>query len=214
MSIRMPPRVCVGPIRYVGHEKLQRDIKNLKTAMASAGADEGFLPSSAPIPAMKNEYYKTDDDFIVAYGDAMREEYKAILDAGLLLQIDFPGLVSGWDTSKTMTLADYRKWAAVQDRAPESCPARSSGGPHSFPYLLRGEFRAADERFAARGCHRPHLHDQGGRLFVRGRRIRGMSMSGVCPEKVKLPDGKILIPGVVTHSNVMIEHPRSRGRAH
>src|SRR5665213_4580614 len=69
--IRMPPRVCIGPIRYVGHEKLRRDIKNLKTAIASSGADQGFLPSSAPIPAMKNEHYKTEADYIVAYGDAM-----------------------------------------------------------------------------------------------------------------------------------------------
>src|SRR5665213_546157 len=114
-TIRVAPRVCVGPIRYVGHDKLQRDIRNIQSAMAAAGADEGFMPSSAPIPSMKNEHYKTDEDFMVSYGEAMREEYKAILDAGLLLQIDFPRLVSNWDTaSKTMTLVDYRRRAAVE----------------------------------------------------------------------------------------------------
>jgi 5-methyltetrahydropteroyltriglutamate--homocysteine methyltransferase len=111
-TIRMAPRVCVGPIRYIGHEKLQRDIRNLKAAMAAAGADEGFMPASAPITAMENEYYKSEEEFITAYGDAMREEYQAILDGSLLLQIDFPMLVSRWDTaSRTMSIAEYRKWA-------------------------------------------------------------------------------------------------------
>ena len=98
-TIRMPPRVCIGPIRYVGHEKLQRDIRNLKAAMEAARADEGFMPSLMPLTTMQNEHYKTEEEFLTAYGEAMREEYKAILDAGLLLQIDFPTLVSSWDTA-------------------------------------------------------------------------------------------------------------------
>ena len=109
-TIRVAPRVCVAPVRYLGQEKLQRDIKNLKSAMAAAGADEGFMPSVAPTLLLKNEYYKSDDEFLEAYGEAMREEWKTILDAGLLLQIDFPSLVSAWDTaSNTMSLAEYRK---------------------------------------------------------------------------------------------------------
>src|ERR1700731_3346490 len=62
-TIRMPPRVCIGPIHYVGHEKLQRDIRNLKAAMESARADEGFMPSSAPLTTMQNEHYKTEEEF-------------------------------------------------------------------------------------------------------------------------------------------------------
>jgi 5-methyltetrahydropteroyltriglutamate--homocysteine methyltransferase len=204
--IRMPPRVCVGPIRYVGQEKLQRDIKNLKTAMAASGADEGFLPSCAPIPAMKNEYYKSEEEYFTAYGEAMREEYKVILDAGLLLQIDFPALVSSWDTSKQMTLADYRKWAA--------------GRIASLNHALRG---LAEERIRFHTCYGVNF----------GPRVSDLQLEDVIdlfftikagaysfeaanprhehewhvPERVKLPDGKILIPGVVTHSNAMIEHP-------
>jgi 5-methyltetrahydropteroyltriglutamate--homocysteine methyltransferase len=185
---------------------LQRDIKNLKTAMASAGADEGFLPSSAPISTMKNEHYKTEEDFIIAYGDAMREEYKAILDAGLLLQIDFPGLVSSWDTSKTMTLADYRKWA--QSR---------------IAYLNHALRGLPEERIRFHTCYGVNfgprmsdlqLEDVIGLIFT----IKAGAYSFEAanprhehewhvPEKVKLPEGKILIPGVVTHSNVMVEHP-------
>jgi 5-methyltetrahydropteroyltriglutamate--homocysteine methyltransferase len=204
--IRMPPRVCVGPIRYIGLDKLQRDIKNLKTAMASAGADEGFLPSSAPISTMKNEHYKTEEDFVIAYGDAMREEYKAILDAGLLLQIDFPGLVSSWDTSKTMTLADYRKWA--QSR---------------IAYLNHALRGLPEERIRFHTCYGvnfgPRMSDlqledvidliftiKAGAYSFEAANPRHEHEWHV-PEKVKLPEGKILIPGVVTHSNVMVEHP-------
>ena len=66
----------------------------MKVAMAAAGADEGFMPASAPVTALQNEYYATEEEFIIAYGDAMRDEYQAILDAGLILQIDFPMLAS------------------------------------------------------------------------------------------------------------------------
>jgi 5-methyltetrahydropteroyltriglutamate--homocysteine methyltransferase len=204
--IRMPPRVCVGPIRYVGHEKLQRDIRNLKTAMASAGADEGFLPSSAPIPAMKNEFYKTDEDYIVAYGDAMREEYKTILDAGLLLQIDFPGLVSSWDTSKSMNLVDYRKWAEIrighlnhalrglpEDRIRFHTCYGVNFGPRVSDLQLEDIidliFTITAGAYSFEAANPRHEHEWH------------------VPEKVKMPEGKILIPGVVTHSNVMIEHP-------
>ena len=87
------------PDPYVGHGKLQRDIRNLKTAMAAAGADEGFMPAMSPVTSLKNEYYKTEEELSPRYGDAMREEYQAIIDAGLLLQIDFP-VSSGWDAAK------------------------------------------------------------------------------------------------------------------
>jgi 5-methyltetrahydropteroyltriglutamate--homocysteine methyltransferase len=63
-TVRMVPRVCVGPIRYVGHAKLRRDIENLKTAMAAAGADEGFMSASAPVTALQNDYYATEEEFI------------------------------------------------------------------------------------------------------------------------------------------------------
>jgi 5-methyltetrahydropteroyltriglutamate--homocysteine methyltransferase len=109
-AIRIAPRVVVGPLKYVGQEKIQRDIRNLKAAMATHKVDEGFLPAIAPFPMLKNEFYKTDEEFQEAYADAMREEYKAILDAGLLLQIDYPQLVSQWDERTTASLPEYRKW--------------------------------------------------------------------------------------------------------
>jgi 5-methyltetrahydropteroyltriglutamate--homocysteine methyltransferase len=206
-TIRMAPRVCVGPIRYVGQEKLQRDIRNLKSAMTAAKADEGFMPSLAPTLSMKNEHYKSDDNFLEAYGEAMREEWKAILDAGLLLQIDFPTLVSAWDTAgNTMSLADYRKWT---ERRIEH-----------LNHALRG---LPEDRIRFHTCYGvnfgPRVSDlQLGEVvdLIFTIKAGAYSFEAANPrhehefhllEQIKLPPGKILIPGAVTHSNVMIEHP-------
>jgi 5-methyltetrahydropteroyltriglutamate--homocysteine methyltransferase len=206
-TIRMAPRMCVGPIRYVGHVKLQRDIRNLRAAMAAAGADEGFMPASAPITAMENEYYRSEEEFITAYGDAMREEYQAILDAGLLLQVDFPMLVSRWDTaSRTMNLAEYRKWAEER-----------------IAYLNHALRGLPEDRIRFHTCYGVNFGPRVSDLQLENIidliftiKAGAYSFEAANPrhehewrvlEKVKLPDGKILIPGAVTHSNVMIEHP-------
>jgi 5-methyltetrahydropteroyltriglutamate--homocysteine methyltransferase len=208
-TIRMAPRVCVGPIRYVGQDKLQRDIRNLKTAMQAAGADECFMPSSAPVYQLANEHYKSEDEFFEAFGAAMREEWKAILDAGILLQIDFPTLISSWDTkSNTMTLAEYRKWAE-----------------HRIAHLNHALRGLPEDRIRFHTCYGvnfgPRVSDL--RLediidLIFTIRAGAYSFEAANPrhehefhvfERVKLPPGKILIPGAVTHSNVMIEHPEA-----
>jgi 5-methyltetrahydropteroyltriglutamate--homocysteine methyltransferase len=206
-TIRIAPRVCVAPIRYVGQAKLERDIRNLKNAMEASGADEGFMPSLAPTTSLKNEYYKSEDEFLEAYGEAMREEWKTILDAGLLLQIDFPSLVSAWDTaSNTMSLADYRKFTEKriahlnhalrglpEDRIRFHTCYGVNFGPRVTDLQLADvidlifTIKAGAYSFEAANPR----HDHEFHLF----------------ERVKLPEGKILIPGAITHSNVMIEHP-------
>lgn len=206
-TIRMPPRVCVRPIRYVGQQKLQRDIRNLKSAMKSAGADEGFMPSLAPIIRLQNEYYKTDEEFLEAFGEAMREEWKSILDGGLLLQIDFPSLVSAWDTSSNgMSLAEYRKW--TQRRI------------EHLNHALRG---LPEDRIRFHTCYGVNFGPRVTDLqladvidLILTIRAGAYSFEAANPrheheyhlfERTKLPAGKILIPGAITHSNVMIEHP-------
>ncbi|HEY3076643.1 MAG TPA: hypothetical protein VGJ74_15840, partial [Burkholderiales bacterium] len=84
------PMVCTGPVSYKGEEALRRDIDNLKAAMAASGAKAAFMPSVAPSGAGTNEHYKSDEEFFFAVADAMRQEYRAIVDAGLYLQIDDP----------------------------------------------------------------------------------------------------------------------------
>jgi 5-methyltetrahydropteroyltriglutamate--homocysteine methyltransferase len=205
-AIRATPQVCVGPLRYVGHERLQRDISNLKAAMEAAGAEEGFMPSSGPFPIFKNEFYKTDEEYVIAYGEAMREEYKAILDAGLLLQVDVPQVTGQWDSTDG-TMADYRKW--VEQRI------------EALNHALRG---LPEERIRFHTCFGVNFGPRVSDLqladiidLIFTIRAGAYSFEAANPrhehewnvtEKAKLPDGKILIPGAVTHSNVMVEHPQ------
>jgi 5-methyltetrahydropteroyltriglutamate--homocysteine methyltransferase len=204
--IRVPPQVCVGPISYIGREQVERDIANLKSAMAAAGAQEGFLPATSPLPAMRNEHYASEEEFFVAYGEALREEYQAILDAGLLLQIDDPRMVSTWDSVNETSLAEYRKWMEKRveliNHALRGFPADRiryhtcygvNFGPRLSDLQLENVidifFRINAGAYSFEAANPRHEHEW--RL----------------PQRIKLPDGKVLIPGVVTHSNVMVEHP-------
>ncbi len=204
-AIRVAPRVCVGAIRYVGQKALQRDIANLKQAMAAAGAEEGFMPSSGPIPVDANEHYRTQDEYFQANGEAMREEYRAILDAGLLLQIDDPRLVSSWDGLRNMSLAQYRGW--MQKRI------------ELINHALRG---LPEDRIRFHTCYGvnfgPRLSDLQLEQVVDlifTIRAGAYSFETANPrhdhewrvaKTFKLPEGKMLIPGAVTHSNAMVEH--------
>jgi 5-methyltetrahydropteroyltriglutamate--homocysteine methyltransferase len=205
-AIRVAPRVCVGPVKYVGRKYVQRDIANLKRAMAQSGAREAFMPSAAPIPTDANEHYRGEEEYFAAYGEAMREEYKAILDAGLYLQIDDPRLVSSWDARKDMDIAAYRKWMqrrieflnhALRGLPPERIRFHTCYGVNFGPRLsdlqleqvldLIYTIRAGAYSFEAANPR----HDHEWRVAL----------------ELKVPEGKRLIPGAVTHSNVTVEHP-------
>ena len=205
-TIRMAPRVCVAPVTYVGQTKLTRDITNLKTAMAASGAKEGFLPAASPITAAANEYYPTREAFQLAFADAMRVEYQAIIDAGLLLQIDDPRLVSAWDGQRDWSMPEFRKWAEARIEL--------------INHTLRG---LPEDRIRFHTCYGvnfgPRVSDlQLEEVIELFYKIRAGSYSFEAanprhdhewrvPQRFKVPAGKILIPGVVTHSNPMIEHP-------
>src|ERR671915_382810 len=110
--------VCVAPIRYTGDAEAQRDIANFKAALARAGVAEGFLPVAAPasvIPDRKNEYYASEEEMLAAIADAMRMEYRAIVDAGLLLQLDDARAAVTYDRMvPPASFADYRRWLEQQ----------------------------------------------------------------------------------------------------
>ena len=109
--------VCVGPLTYTGQAAIQADIANFKAALAAAGIDEGFMTSIAPgaTTRMGNTFYKTQEEFLFASADAMREEYKAIIDAGLILQLDDPALATDWDMiNPEPTVEEYKKFAMMQ----------------------------------------------------------------------------------------------------
>jgi 5-methyltetrahydropteroyltriglutamate--homocysteine methyltransferase len=204
--IRIPPQVCVGPVRYVGQAQVQRDIANLKRAMAAANADEGFLPALSPIPSMRNEHYASEEEFCLAFGEALREEYRAILDAGLLLQIDDPRMVSSWDAMNDTSLADYRKWmekrVALLNHALRGLPAERiryhtcygvNFGPRLSDLQLEDVadilFRIEAGAYSFEAANPRHEHEW---------KIWG---------NAKLPKDKLLIPGVISHSTVLVEHP-------
>src|SRR5207247_9395354 len=109
--------VCSGPIEYTGQDELRRDIANFKAALAAAGVKQGFLPVAAPasvIPDRKNEYYKSDDECLRAIARAMRTEYKAIVDAGLLLQLDDARFAVTYDRMvPPARIGEYRRWVEL-----------------------------------------------------------------------------------------------------
>jgi 5-methyltetrahydropteroyltriglutamate--homocysteine methyltransferase len=208
-TIRMAPRVCVGPLRYVGQELVQRDIANLKAATAGLNVADAFLPSVSPIPMLgQNEHYRSHEEYAVAYADAMREEYRLILNSGLLLQIDDPRMVSAWDSRSDLTLDEYRRDAQrrvelinyalrdlPQDRIRYHTCYGVNFGPRVSDLQLENVidifFQINAGAYSFEAANPRHEHEW--RLF----------------ERIKVPEGKVLIPGMVTHSNVMIEHPQT-----
>ena len=171
--------------------------------------EETFLPSVAPGTIehwLRNEYYSSDEEYLFALADAVREEYKAIVDAGFLLQIDDPDLGDAWQIHSDMTVPEYRKFAelriealnhALRDIPPERVRLHvcwgSYHGPHLFDIPLRDIIdlilKVRAEGYSIEASNPRHDHEW--RMW----------------EDVKLPEGKVLIPGVVGHSSDFIEHP-------
>ena len=115
-----PRFVCTGPVSYVGHAQVRADVERLVSALAGADVAEAFIPAIAPSNVegrQKNVYYKTDEEYLFAIAEAMREEYRAIVDAGFLLQIDDPRLVTYYILNPSSTVAECRAWAEVRVEA-------------------------------------------------------------------------------------------------
>jgi 5-methyltetrahydropteroyltriglutamate--homocysteine methyltransferase len=203
------PRVFTGPVSYIGQEALKADIENLKAATQDAGATEVFMTSVAPgsFGRRQNRYYKTDEEFIFAVAEAMREEYKAIVDAGFVLQLDDPGLPDSWDMfNPEPALDDYKRYASVtiealnhalsglpEDRIRYHICWGSWHGPHTTDLPLRDIVDVLLSVHA--GCY-----------SVEAGNVRHEHEWKVWRD-VKLPNGKILMPGVVSHATNVVEHP-------
>jgi 5-methyltetrahydropteroyltriglutamate--homocysteine methyltransferase len=199
------PLVCVGPVRYCGEDALKRDIDNLKAAASGLKHHAVFMPSVAPSGVGFNEYYPSEEEFLHAVGAALRTEYKAIVDAGFLLQIDDPFLTDIF-ADPALSAADRNRRAAMFVEAineslrgipPEKVRFHTCYGINEGPrvhdapmeqvvkYMLQVNAGAFSfEAANARHEHEYHLW-----------------------ERVRLPEGKVLIPGVITHSSNIVEHP-------
>ncbi|HBK05331.1 MAG TPA: epoxyalkane--coenzyme M transferase [Acetobacteraceae bacterium] len=201
--------VCVGPLTYTGHAAIAADIANFKAALAANGIEEGFMTSVAPGSASRigNAYYKTDDEFLFACADAMREEYKAIVDAGLILQFDDPSIAENWDQiNPEPTVEEYRAFSMrrvealnhaikglPQDRIRFHLCWGSWHGPHTTDIPMRD---IVDVMLAI-NCQ--------AYSFEAGN-VRHEHEWSVWKD-VKLPDGKLILPGVVSHATNVVEHP-------
>jgi 5-methyltetrahydropteroyltriglutamate--homocysteine methyltransferase len=201
--------ICTGPLKYVGQATVQTDIANLKAALEGAQVADAFLPAVAPGTIehwLHNEHYPSDEAYLYAIADAMHEEYQAIADAGFVLQIDDPDLPDAWQIYPDMTVPEYRGYAQVRIEA--------------LNHALRG---IPPEQVRLHVCwgsyHGPHKYDIPLREIVDivlGVPAQGYSIEASNPrhehewqlwEDVKLPEGKLLIPGVVSHCSDFVEHP-------
>ena len=199
------PMVCTGPVSYKGEEALRRDIDNLKAAMSASGAKAAFMPSVAPSGAGSNEHYKSDEEFFFAVADAMRHEYRAIVDAGLYLQIDDPFMTDNF-SDPALDDKQRRRFAEIHVEA--------------INHALRG---ISAEKVRFHTCYGinegPRVHDPAlGEVAPFMLKVNAGAYSFEAAnarheheyhlwETVKLPEGKALIPGVITHASNIVEHP-------
>jgi 5-methyltetrahydropteroyltriglutamate--homocysteine methyltransferase len=201
---------CIGPIAYTGQAALQRDIDNLNAALAKTTVTEAFLPVAAPasvIPDRKNEYYANDDDCLQAIAEAMRTEYRMIVDAGFLVQLDDARTAVTFDRMvPPASFADYRHWVGryveVLNHALEGIPEDrvryhvcwgSWPGPHTTDVPLRDIvdliLQVRTGAYVIEGANPRHEHEW--KVW----------------QDVKLPAGKMLVPGVISHATNIVEHP-------
>ena len=201
--------ICIAPVTYRGMARLQIDIDNLKHALDGANVLDVFMPAISPASAadwLRHGYYKSDEEYLFAIAEALREEYEAIVRAGFLLQIDDPQLVTYWTKTPELTLEQWRKWAEMRVEA--------------LNYALRN---VPAEKIRHHTCYGinmgPRVHDLELKDVVDvilNIRAGAYSFEAANPrhehewtvwERVKPPDGKSLIPGVISHSTVLVEHP-------
>jgi 5-methyltetrahydropteroyltriglutamate--homocysteine methyltransferase len=205
---RRPFLVNVAPIRYTGQALVQRDIDNLKAALQGAPVEEAFLSAAVTGVVTPGEYYKSQEEQAAAVAEAMREEYKAITGAGLNLQLDDPLLVNVYEFqySASGDMAGFRKWAEAhvelvnhalagipEDKVRYHVCWGSWKGPHSSDLPLREVIdlvlRVKASQYSVEASNPQHEHEW--KVW----------------KEVKLPEGKAVIPGVVTHKTNVLEHP-------
>jgi 5-methyltetrahydropteroyltriglutamate--homocysteine methyltransferase len=204
-----PRMVCRAPITYKGEAALKNDLENFKAALAGRAPADAFIPAISPANVeewQKNEYYKTQEEYVFAIADAMHVEYKAIVDAGFLLQIDDPRLATYYAMSE-VSLDECRKWANVRVEA--------------LNQALKG---IPEDRVRFHTCYSinmgPRVHDMELKDLIDIMlkiKAGAYSFETANPrhehewrvwETAKLPEGKIIIPGVISHTTMLVEHPQ------
>jgi 5-methyltetrahydropteroyltriglutamate--homocysteine methyltransferase len=201
----MVPFVCTGPVSYRGQEAVERDIENLKAALRGLEPADVFMPAVAPSGVGKNEYYASEQEYMHAVAEALSNEYRAIVDAGFLLQIDDPFLTELYSYS-SLSAAERRKTAenyveavnhGLRGIPPEKVRFHTCYGINEGP-------RVHDAPMKDMLAH--VLKVNAGAYSFEAANARHEHEYHVW-ESVKLPDGKVIIPGVITHASNIVEHP-------
>ncbi|GFZ78136.1 cobalamin-independent methionine synthase II family protein [Nesterenkonia alkaliphila] len=198
-----------GPLKYKGQEQIQQDVQNFRAALDAAGYETGFITSLAPGCAgrIADDYYSSEEERIYAWADVLREEYKAIIDAGLIVQLDDPSIAENWDQiSPEPSVADYRKFTqlrieaanyALRDLPEEQIRFHlcwgSWHGPHTtdieFKHIVDLMLQVNAKYYSFEAANVRHEHEY------------------TVWEDVKLPEGKVIVPGIVSHATNVVEHP-------
>jgi 5-methyltetrahydropteroyltriglutamate--homocysteine methyltransferase len=201
--------VCTGPVKYVGHAQLAADVSYLRTATKGVRAEEVFVTAISPTNLemyFENRYYKTEEEYLFALAAAMREEYKAVVDAGFVLQVDDPRLITHWNRMPDLSLEQNRKFIELRIEA--------------LNHALDG---IPEDKVRFHTCYSinvaPRVHDLEMKHYadlMLKVRAQAYSIEAANPrhehewriwKDIKLPDHKILIPGVVSHCVYQVEHP-------
>jgi 5-methyltetrahydropteroyltriglutamate--homocysteine methyltransferase len=201
--------ICSGPVKYRGQQQLKTDLENLKAALKGVNVSEAFIPATSVSSIEdwnRNRFYKSDEEYLTALAEAIGEEYRAIVDAGFVLQVDDPHLVTHYVCHPDESMEDCRKWIMLRVEA--------------INHALRG---IPKDRVRFHTCYGinfgPRVHDIEAKYIVDilGRINAGaFSFEAANPRHehewtswrdAKLPDDIIMIPGMITQSNVMVEHP-------
>jgi 5-methyltetrahydropteroyltriglutamate--homocysteine methyltransferase len=209
-TARLYGLTCTGPVKFVGHAAIKRDIENLAAAVRTTRVEDAFMTAVSPatLQILPNAYYKSAEDYTFALAEAIGIEYKAIVDAGFILQIDDPALVDiyDWWFSMNDDIAGFRRWAAIQvdavnhalkgipeDRVRFHICWGSWHGPHKGDVPLKEVvdllLKVRAQGYSVEAGNVRHEHEW--KLW----------------QNTKLPDGKILIPGFVSHATNVLEHP-------
>jgi 5-methyltetrahydropteroyltriglutamate--homocysteine methyltransferase len=200
-----------GPISYKGSASVHRDIGNFKAALAAAGAAEGFMPTAAPMAVelgQTNPAYKTDEEFVYALADALHEEYKAIVDAGLLLQVD-DAVLPQWVGAATVKHIDRAEISRFADMRIEALNHALAGIPEDRVrfHICWGSWNGPHTSDAPlKDVIEYVLKVNAGAYLIESANPRHQHEWQIW-EDLKLPDGKVLVPGVINHQTNVVEHP-------
>ncbi len=201
-------RACTGPITYTGHDAVKADAANLKAAIAGKDV-EGYIAALGPLSigaGVRNEYYKSEEEYMIAIAEAIREEYKAITDAGLIVQLDEPEFCTSWMFYPDWSVEEYRKYLGfcvdILNHSIEGLPTElirfhtcwgSGHRPHTNDMELKNiadiMIKINAQQYSIEAANVRHEHEY--HVW----------------EDVKLPDGKMLMPGVLSHATDLVEHP-------